>query len=198
MTSKTILFLSFFQFFPIILLAQVVHEVDESTKLETWKLIQSDLELQLVQRLPDQTRGFFQGRGFTKQQANDIATQCVLQSIVKNTASDKNNSAISVSLKEWHVKVDGQLRRIKLKEDWAKQWSLIQDDNLKVKKSAQIAFRWATFPSEQIFQPGGDYNWGMISFGLKPGEKFDLHVFWKVDNQLKNEWIKDIECPKDL
>jgi hypothetical protein len=176
----------------------VIHDIDESTKLETWKLVQSDFELQLVQRLPDQTRGFFQGRGFTKQQANDIATQCVLQTIVKNTASDKTNPSLSVSLKDWRVKVDGQLQGVKLKEDWAQQWVLIEDDNQKVKKSAQIAFRWATFPSEQTFEPGGDYNWGMISFGLKPGEKFDLHVFWKVDEQLNDEWIRGMECPMDL
>ena len=198
MTFKTISLISCFQIFPVMLSAQVTHDSNESTKLETWKLVQSDFELQLVQRSPDQTRGFFQGRGFTKQQANDIATQCVLQAIVKNTASNKKNPAISVSLKEWRIKVNGQIQSVKLKEDWAKQWSLIQDESHKVKRSAQIAFRWATFPSQQTFQPGGDYNWGMISFGLKPGEKFDLHVFWKADDQLGNEWIRGMECPKDL
>ena len=198
MTLTKIIFFSLFQLYSAAVFSQVTLDIDESTKLKTWKLIQSNFELQLVQRLPDQTRGFFQGRGFTKQQANDIATQCVLQTIVKNTASNKTNPSLSVSLKDWRVKADGQLLGVKLKEDWAKQWTLIQDENQKVKKSAQIAFRWSTFPSEQTFEPGGDYNWGMISFGLKPGEKFDLHVFWKVGEQLNNEWIRGVECPMDL
>ncbi|MCK5649153.1 MAG: hypothetical protein KAI22_09755 [Gammaproteobacteria bacterium] len=198
MTFKTVLFISSGLLFPVVLSAQVITNMDESTKLKSWILVQSGLELQLIQRLPDQTRGFFQGRGFNQQQADDIATQCVLQTIVKNTASKKTKQAISISLKEWRVKVNGQIQSVKLKEDWAKQWAAIEDENLQVKKSAQIAFRWATFPSEQTFEPGGDYNWGMISFALQPGETFDLHVFWQTGSQANDEWIRDIECPKDI
>lgn len=203
MTFKTVLFIFSGLLLPVFLSAQVITNMDESTKLKSWTLVQSGLELQLIQRLPDQTRGFFQGRGFNKQQADDIATQCVLQTIVKNTGakgadSKKNNRAISISLKEWRVKkAGGQIQAIKLKEDWTKQWSAIQDENLQVKKSAQIAFRWATFPSEQTFEAGGDYNWGMISFGLMPGETFDLHVFWKTELKINDEWIRGIECPED-
>ena len=56
-----------FYLLPGISLAQIVSKVDENTGLKSWKLIQAGLELQLVQRSPDQTRGFYQGRGFTKQ-----------------------------------------------------------------------------------------------------------------------------------
>ncbi len=198
MIFKPLLLFFFFLIVPMMSFAQVTHSLDASSNLKTWKLEQDHFELQLVQRLPDQTRGFFQGRGFSKQQANDIATQCVLQTIIKNTAPKQHNQAITVSLKDWHIDVVGQRQGIKLKEDWEKQWSAIKDENLKVKKSARTAFKWATFPSEQTFQPGGDYNWGMISFGLKPGQKFDLQVIWKLDEELKAEWIRGIECPKDI
>ena len=198
MILKKLALVSVFLFSPVVLFAMVTSSINDSTSLKTWKLMQNGFELQLVQRLPDQTRGFFQGRGFTKQQANDIATQCVFQTIVKNTALDKTSAPIEISLKEWRVKVNGMSKHIKLKEDWAKQWSLIQNKSDRVKKSAQIAFRWATFPSEQTFDPGGDYNWGMISFALKPGQVFDLHVFWHVGEQINDEWITSLECPRDI
>lgn len=177
--------------------------VDTTTGLKSWKLLQSGLELQLVQRLPDQTRGFYQGRGFTKQQADEIATQCVLQTIVKNTGAKKTDEAISISLKTWRLKKINSNHKnditqgIKLKEEWAEQWSAIKDKKKQVKQSARIAFKWSTFPSEQTFEPGGDYNWGMISFGLAPGEIFDLHVFWQTTRQSHEKWIRNIQCPED-
>ncbi len=190
-------------FLPGILLAQreaqIEAEIDESTGLKTWKLIQSGLELQLVQRSPDQTRGFYLGRGFTKKDSNEIATQCVFQTIVKNTALQKTGEAISIALKTWRLKKinaeNDQTQRIKLKEDWASQWS--QDNNKQVTPSARIAFKWSTFPSEQTFEAGGDYNWGMITFGLPPGEQFDLHVFWHTNQQTHEQWISNIQCPID-
>ena len=177
--------------------------VDKTTGLKTWQFIQSGLELQLVQRLPDQTRGFFQGRGFTKQQADEIATQCVFQTIVKNTGLQKTGEPISISLKTWRISPTNPAHKhnpvqgIKLKEDWAEEWLAIQDKKKQVKQSARIAFKWATFPSEQTFEPGGDYNWGMISFGLPPGTTFDLLIFWQTARQSHEQWIKNIQCPED-
>lgn len=185
------------------ILAQVETSVDSVSGLRSWKFIQSGLDLQLVQRLPDQTRGFYQGRGFTKQQADEIATQCVLQTIIKNTGSKKTGEPVIISLKTWRIKKinsihkDGSVQGIKLKEEWAEQWAAIKDKNKQVKLSARIAFKWSTFPSEQTFEPGGDYNWGMISFGLAPGELFDLHIFWQTNSQSHDKWIKNIQCPED-
>ncbi len=185
--------------------------IDAATGLKTWSLIQSGLSLQLVQRLPDQTRGFYQGRGFTKQQANDIATACVFQTIVKNTSEKGVGEAISISLKTWRLKTINSSQNpldketleqdIKLKEDWAKEWSAIKDKAKQVKQSARIAFKWSTFPSEQTFAPGGDYNWGMVSFGLAPGTQFDLQIIWQTSQQSHKEshkqWLKNIQCPED-
>ncbi len=198
MVFKKTVSLFLFLLLPATGIAQVKLELDELTQLKNWTLKQLHFELQLVQRTPDQTRGFFQGRGFSRENANDIATQCVLQTIIKNKSMDSSGPGISVSLKKWRIKVNGGLQGLKLKEDWAKQWQLIENDSFKVSKSAQIAFRWATFPSEQTFESKGDYNWGMISFGLKPETKFDLHVFWEIKGQLYNEWVKNLECPKDV
>ncbi len=172
--------------------ADVERSIDAETQLKSWKLIQGALSLEIIQRLPDQTRGFFLARGFSREIANDIGTQCVLQTIGKNTTLAGKEAAISYNLKDWIVRTATETRGIKLKEQWSDEW---QGED--VNEAAKLAFRWATFPTAQSFEPGGDYNWGMISFGLPPGSLFDLQVTWKEDNEIQSNWIRQIECPID-
>jgi len=173
-------------------IALVEHTVDVETQLQSWKLTEAPFSLELIQRLPDQTRAFFQGRGFSSDIANDIATQCVLQTIGKNTAQTPQSTSISYDLHDWKIHLNTKPQRIKFKELWDKEWA---EDG--VSTASRIAFRWATFPTQQSFDPGGDFNWGMISFGLPPGSKFDLEVVWKHNDRTYSQWIKQIECPAD-
>ncbi|MCP4075785.1 MAG: hypothetical protein GY744_06350 [Gammaproteobacteria bacterium] len=173
-------------------IARVEQTVDVQTQLKSWKLTEAPFSLELIQRLPDQTRAFFQGRGFSSDIANDIATQCVLQTIGKNTSRSPQSKSISYNLYDWKIYVTTKAQRIKFKETWDKEWA---EDG--VSTASRIAFRWATFPTQQSFDPGGDFNWGMISFGLPPGSKFDLKVVWKHNNKTHSQWIKQIECPAD-
>lgn len=167
------------------------------TGLKSWEFIHQGLDLKLVQRLPDQTRGFFLGRGFTESQANDIATNCVFQTAAKNINTKANGKAVSIDLSQWQVKYQGREQGVKLKEQWKKQWQKLDNTDQKVNRSAQIAFRWSTFPSQQTFDAGGDYNWGMISFGLPPGQTFDLLVKWLNGNKTQSMLIKNIICPAE-
>jgi len=171
--------------------ADITKTIHPETKLIEWKLKENNLELQLIQRTPNQTRGFFEARGFSKKITHDIANSCVFQTITRNTSKEKNR-AIQVSLKTWRIKINNQSQPIKLKETWDKEWNTAQ-----VKASSRLAFRWATFPTEQTFEPSGDYNWGMISFGPEPGSVFDLYVEWKSNNKIKSQWIKNMTCPKN-
>ena len=173
--------------------ASVETRRDPATGLQSWQLLEHDFSLQLIQRLPDQTRAFFQARGFSKDEADRIATHCVLQAIGKNTSHLPNGSSIEYNLADWTLLVNGKQQKIKLKSDWEHEWA--QHEH--VSKAARIAFRWATFPSQQNFEPDGDFNWGMISFGLPPGAVFDLQVKWRQNNQLHQQWIKQIQCPED-
>ena len=163
--------------------------------MEAWKFSDGNFQLELKQRSPEQTRSFFQGRGFSVKIADDIATSCVFQTIVRNTEADNHTDAVSVSLKGWRLarSDDGKEKALKLKEVWNDEWQAGS-----VSTPARIAFRWATFPSEQSFDPGGDFNWGMISFGPKPGVKFDLHIAWQQGTEQRNAWIKSMQCPLDL
>ncbi len=161
--------------------------------LRSWRMQAYDFSLQLIQRLPDQTRAFFLARGFSRTIANDIATHCVLQAIGKNTSQTPTGSTITYRLADWKLRSQGKIRRIKLKSQWDQQWA----QHNSASKAARIAFRWATFPSEQTFQPDGDFNWGMITFDLAPGQPFDLQVVWKQNRQIRTQWIKNIICPQD-
>jgi len=164
---------------------------NQDTKLINWSLIEHGLHLQLIQRTPDQTRGFFLGRGFSNAVTNDIATQCVFQTIVRNT--DKySGKAITLPLPTWVVHYQNKSQPIKLKEKWDSQWSTSE-----VAMASRLAFRWATFPTQQTFEPSGDRNWGMISMGLPPGASFDLTVKWQHGDQNHSATIKAMQCPAD-
>lgn len=205
--TSVLLMLFICGFFPVaaVVATEVTKTTNPETKLVGWKVSEGNLELELIQRSPDQTRSFFQARGFDTKIANDIATQCVFQTIVRNIG-DKSNSAnnsttnnkankkpITVSLKDWRIKVNDKSGPIKLKEDWDKEWK-----GTKASKPGQIAFRWATFPTLQTFEPDGDFNFGMISMGPPPATTFDLHIFWKFDGKSKDTWIKNMQCPLDI
>ena len=173
-------------------LAVVETDINTDTQLKNWKLTDGALSLELIQRPPDQTRAFFQARGFPKTIANDIGTQCVFQAIGKNTATKIQGHSVSYDLHDWRLVVDGNDRGIKLKQKWDSEWT----DN-DISMAARVAFRWATFPTQQSFETGGDYNWGMITFGLPPGSVFDLQLVWEQDKRVKTQWIRQIECPAD-
>jgi hypothetical protein len=170
--------------------------IDTSTQLSAWKLTGGNFQLELIQRSPEQTRSFFQGRGFSSKVADNIATSCVFQTIGRNTEAENKTDSVTVDLTEWRlVLADSQnkaAKPIKLKADWEKEWK-----GSSVTTASRIAFRWATYPSEQSFDPGGDFNWGMISLGPKPDTVFDLHIFWKQGGRRHDAWIKQMQCPKD-
>lgn len=183
--------LLFFILFSHLSFAEVSQSIDPETRLIEWKLLDENLELKLIQRLPDQTRSFFEARGFSKTITNNIANSCVFQSITRNTSKNKTQT-IHISLNNWLIKINNKTQPIKLKEMWEKEWQ-----QQHVSTASRLAFRWATFPSKQSFEPSGDYNWGMISFGPKPGKVFDLYIEWKSNNKIKSTWIKNISCPKN-
>lgn len=178
-------------------LADINQTLDEETGLKSWVLKQDGLELTLKQAYPEQILAFYLGRGFPKAIATQIANSCMFQTIVKNTLTTQNqaadsNQTITIRQALWQVKSAAEIKGIKLKETWDKQWSKEQ-----IKPASRIAFRWATFPTEQSFRPNGDYNWGMTCFDLKPGAEFDLKVVWTINNKEKNTWIHSLKCAID-
>jgi len=169
--------------------ADLARSTNAITGLSSWELNDHALSLELVQRYPSQTAAFFIARGFTETAARELAESgCVFQTIGKNTGPEK---ALNINLARWRVIVNGEERPLKLKKQWDAQWP--KDA---VTPAARIAFRWATFPTEQSFQPG-DYNWGMTTFGLPPGAVFDLKVTWREGDQAFSNIIPKLQCAED-
>jgi len=161
------------------------------TGLRYWEWKSEDVLFRLTQRLPDQTRAYFMARGFDSDYADVIAKRCVFQSIFKNIAGF-GDSAISIDLDTWQVRSGDEERRLLTREGW-------QDElkNRDISRAAAIALEWSLLPTRQVFAPG-DYNWGMTSYGLKPGQVFDLGFSWKRGGQVFHGKLDGVECSPDI
>jgi len=52
------------------------------------------------------------------------------------------------------------------------------------------------FPIEQQYEPGGDWNQGMLSVGLKAGSQFTLLAKWDVKGKPYQAKLQGISCAK--
>jgi hypothetical protein len=165
--------------------------IDPDTRLATWTLRDGALSVDLVQRLPDQTRAFFQGRGFSAATADEFARACVFQAILANGASGGSGPVVSIDLRRWRVDAGQGPGPLPVEAGWQPRWEAAG-----VSQAARIAFRWALFPTEQVFMPG-DHGWGMIPFGPAPGTPFDLTMVWSEDGVSRTARLPAIHCTPD-
>ena len=172
--------------------SELITGTDEVAQLPFWEWRDNSVSIRLVQRLPDQSRGYFEARGFNKAHAELIAKSCVFQTVYKNIAMAGSREVISYDLSQWQVLVDGKAQSMKLREYWNKEWK-----NLGVSSKAKIAFKWSLLPTRQSYK-AQDYNWGMSVYGLPPGTRFDLLMVWTVNGKQKSATIKNIECAPDV
>jgi len=162
-------------------------DTDADTGLRSWNWRHQGLLIKLVQRLPDQTRAFFQGRGFSTDDADLIARSCVFQTIFRNDGQQP----VDYDLSDWRVLSSGESLPLQTREAWQPMWQSKQ-----VAQSKQIAFRWSLLPTVQHFEPG-DYNWGMTSYGLPPGSTFDLSLQLDIDGEQVSGRIPSVVCATD-
>lgn len=170
--------------------------IDPEAGLPYWAWEDPPVDIRLIQRLPDQTRGFFIARGFSSAAADRIARSCVFQSIQRNRGRDVEGPVMEVDLTRWRITPsDGSepsTRPIALKEAWDTEWEAAGES-----EAARVAFRWSLFPTRQTFR-GGDYNWGMISFGVPPGTHFDLTLAWTLDGEPQQAVLRGLICAPEL
>ncbi len=172
---------------PVLAMGTVATTVDKQTGLRSWEWRQSGVSLQLVQRFPDQTRAFFQGRGFSSADADIIGRACVFQTIFRNDGT----VPVSYDLNDWKINQSGMALPMQTRERWERRWRAAN-----LGQGPLIAFRWSLLPTRQRFEPG-DYNWGMTSFGLPPGTSFDLELSLMIDGNLMTGRITAITCAVD-
>jgi len=166
---------------------QVETGSEESSGLSYWEWRHQGMRIRLVQRLPDQTRAFFQGRGFSAEASNVIGRSCVFQAILRNDGA----RPVALDLETWEVLFEGQLRPLLTREHWRGRWT-----DGEVGQRARIALNWSLLPTRQHFE-AGDYNWGMISFGLPPGLKFDLLLKVVIDSEEIGGSLSSVACTPD-
>lgn len=160
---------------------------EEGSGLPGWRWEGDGASFTFNQRLPDQTRAFFQGRGFLPEQAEPLAADCVFQAIIRNHAAA--STPLELDLAEWRViPAEGTTQPLRLEAQWQKEW-----ERRGVTQPARIAFRWSLFPTRQRFEPG-DWNMGMITIGLPPGSHFDLEVVWHAGNEQRHQRFTALRC----
>ena len=172
---------------PGMLQAAVEAGVDADTGLHSWEWREAGVSLRLVQRLPDQTRAFFQARGFSSAAAERIANACIFQTIFRN----ESERPLNYLLDDWRVRHQGGSGKLMTRESWDAVWQ-----EGEASQAARIALRWSLLPTRQQFAPG-DYNWGMTGFGLPPGSAFDLEMVVQLGDEQLTTSIEGIVCAPD-
>lgn len=167
--------------------AETTTFVDQRTGVQGWKFERDGIRVQWIQRLPDQTKAFFFGRGFSAAATNQLADRCLFQTIVHNILP-ADGATVTLDLHDWRVLEDGQRHPLLLKHHWQQVWSRMQ-----VPVSARTAFQWAFFPTQQQFAPG-DWNMGMTSYPVAPGAPLRLEVVWHTGDQRHSGIITGPVC----
>jgi hypothetical protein len=162
-----------------------------ATGLHYWEWRGQGALFRLTQRLPDQTRAFFLARGFASKDADFLARNCVFQTLFENT-DPAGGATLDYDLDEWKVHAQGTTQGLLTRERWSDIW-----EARGVSQAARIAFEWSLLPTRQRYQPA-DYNWGMTSFGLEPGSRFDLDFSYERAGTRHNGRFEGVECPADV
>lgn len=198
MVLKKLLFLSCLNVIALIItsvLASIAYADSQQTITtnpesgsKTWEVSANGANF-LMRQIPlDQLKAFYISRGFSLDQIEPYTSSCVFMTVLRN-----DNATAGLHFKRDNLKVSqaGKSHPLVSVEEWLERLSKVTD-----KKSALIAFRWAQFPIDQIFESGGDWNQGMISVGLLPESKFDSEIKWEIEGKISTIKLEGVECAK--
>ena len=163
-------------------------QTNSVTGAKTWSTQAHGVYFSLTQILPEQARAFYVNRGFSLKQIEPYATSCVYMTVLRN---DKAAGTIHFISNNWTLLVNAKSQALVPVNEWLTR---LKKDS--AKKSALIAFRWAQFPPEQEYEPGGDWNQGMLSMGLAANKKFDIVARWDIAGKQVETTLKGVRCAK--
>jgi hypothetical protein len=155
--------------------AGVVRGVNEDNGLKSWHFTDADIEIELIQRLPDQTRALFMNHEFSREVIEELATSCMFQTIIRNNGTSATGRPVAINLTQWRMRHAGKVTGIKLKESWLESWT-----------------------DEQASHAAKLVDWGLTAYGIPPGSIFDLEVFWKAGAADRSGNIDGVECAPDV
>lgn len=124
---------------------------------------------------------FYLARGFTESTLRPYAQSCGFSFGLSNHGT----ATLATRLTDWHaVGADGRKIALRLPEAWDAQW-----EKTGVPQAARIAFRWAQFQTENIFEPG-DWIMGMATLETPPPAPFRLVARYR-DSKGNHEIVLD-------
>ena len=172
--------------------AEVTRSVNPDNGLEGWHFTDGDIEIELIQRLPDQTRALFMNHEFSREVVEQLALSCMFQTIIRNTGRSGTGRPVTIDLEQWRMRHDGKVGGILLKEPLLASWS-----DEEASPAAKLVVRWGMFPTQQEYMPG-DYNWGLTAYGVPPGSEFDIRVSWQEGEIQRTGEILGVMCAPDV
>ena len=165
------------------------HTINEATGIESWERTVAGVSVSLTQILPDQLRAFYVNRGFDSAVIEPYAKSCVYMTVLRNDAAA---GVAHFRLSDWRIHTESGKQSLVSTETWVERLQLASPGN-----AAMVAFRWAQFPPEHAYEPGGDWNQGMLSVGLEPGAEFDLIARWEIDGKPFEGELVDVRCARE-
>jgi len=162
--------------------------INATTGAVTWETRADGVYFGLTQILPEQARAFYVNRGFSLEQIEAYSRSCVYMTVLRN---DNAPGTIHFIRDSWTVLTNGKPHPLVSIDDWVNRLAQ-QTEN----RSALIAFRWAQFPPELNYEPGGDWNQGMLSIGLPAGSRFDIIARWNIGDEQYAAKLQGVECAR--
>ena len=187
---KEMIIISAIAFFSLSCFAETPQNsrINSATGAGTWETHTHGVHFSLTQILPEQVQAFYVNRGFTLDQIEPYSSSCVYMTVLRN---DNAPGTIHFISNNWSVSVDGQSHSLVSVEQWVQR---LTTNN--TKKSSLVAFRWAQFPPEQEYEPGGDWNQGMFSIGLDASAQFDIIAQWDIEGKKYDAKLQGVQCAK--
>lgn len=137
---------------------------------------------------PASRASFYEARGFSAQQVRPYSEACGFSFGFRNAGP----TPVIVKLADWRaIGADGRSTAFRLPEAWGAAW-----EKAGVPPAAHIAFRWAQFQAENIFEPG-DWIMGMATLEAIPAAPFRIVARYR-DSKGDHEIVLDaLECARD-
>jgi len=163
-------------------------DFNKTTGAGTWSISRDGVHFSLTQILPEQAKAFYVNRGFTLQQIEPYISSCVYMAVLRN---DNAAGTIHFISKNWPVQFNGKPHSLLPVNEWVKKLT-----TKTTKQSSLVAFRWAQFPPEQEYEPGGDWNQGMLSIGLPASSQFTITARWDIKGKAYEATLQGVQCAK--
>ena len=170
--------------------ASITRHDQTASGLSGWRVQDENIKVELNPLYKDQVRAFYLGRGFSEALTERIADACVYQAVIENVSDPAGDTLLEVNLSDWRILGGSGPQALRSKENWIDELTAAG-----ASATATLAFKWATFPTQQYFKLTGDYGWGMMLFGKPGAETFDLRLQWFVDGERFEQLVAGLSCP---